>query len=191
MNRKTCAEYLHNKISSAPAVRFALELVEVNRKRRRKIDGNGFTATVVISNDSVRAKFNIGHGGSFRRFALCRIGYNLDALARVQVVACQMAGYKLSNQLESVDIKIKLAFSVQTFERNNYIRTFNVCDQINSWPGTKKDIARLFKAITAFLPKPFTRFSTSALRTNPIQLAFSKLSSDDNNSFASDFSFHD
>lgn len=56
MNRKTCAEYLHNKISSAPAVRFALELVKVNRKRRRKIDGNGFTATVVISNDSVRAK---------------------------------------------------------------------------------------------------------------------------------------
>ena len=122
---------------------------------------------------------------------MCRIGYNLDALARVQVVACHLAGYKLSNQLECVDIKIKLAFSVQTFERNNYIRTFNVCDQINSWPGTKKDIACLFKAITVILPKPFTRFNTNALRTNPIQLAYGKLSSDGYNSFASNFSFHD
>lgn len=108
----------------------------------------------------------------FRRFALCRIGY------------------KLSNQLESIRIKIKLAISVQTFERNDYIRTFNICDQINNWPGTKKDIADLFKAITAIGPIPFTRFNTSALRANPIQLAYGKLSSDGNNSFTSDFSFH-
>lgn len=101
------------------------------------------------------------------------------------------SGYKLSNQLESVGIKIKLAFSVQTFERNNYIRTFNVCDQINSWPGTKKDIASLFKAMTAIVPIPFTRFNTSAQRANPIQLAYGKLSSEGNNSFTSDFSFHD
>lgn len=191
MNRQTFAEYLHHKISSAPAVRLALEGVKVKRKSGRKIDCDSFTASVVISYNGMRAKFNRDHGISFHRFALCRIGYNLDTLARVQVVACQAAGYKLSNQLESVDIKIKLAFSVQTFERNNYIRTFNVCDQINSWPGTKKDIAGLFKAITAILPKAFARFNTSALRTNPIQLAYGKLSSDGYNSFASDFSFHD
>lgn len=127
----------------------------------------------IEADKSTPVVFNGFHVISFRRFALCRIGY------------------KLSNQLESVDIKIKLAFSVQTFERNNYIRTFNVFDQINSWPGTKKDIACLFKAITAILPKAFTRFNTSALRTNPIQLAYGKLSSDGYNSFASDFSFHD
>lgn len=44
------------------------------------------------------------------------IGYALDALARVQGVACRMAGWKLSNQLKSVCIEIEFAFSVQTFE---------------------------------------------------------------------------
>lgn len=58
MNRQTFAEYLDNEISSAPAVRFALELVEVERKRWREIDGNSFTAAIVISNDSVRTKFD-------------------------------------------------------------------------------------------------------------------------------------
>lgn len=120
-----------------------------------------------------------------------RIGYNLDALARVQVVACQAAGLKLSNQLKSICIEIEFAFSVQAFERHDYIRTFYVCHEIHGWPGAKKDIASLFKAIGAIVPIPFRRFSTSALRANPIQLAYGKLSSDGNNSFTSDFGFHD
>lgn len=191
MNRQTFAEYLHNEISSAPAVRFSFELVEVKRKRRRKINANGFTATVVKRYNCMRAKFDTGHGISFRRDYMQPIGYTLNALARVQGVACQVAGWKSFNDLESVRIKIKLAFSVQTFERNDYIRAFNVCDQINNWPGTKKDIAGLFKAITAIPPKPFARFSTGALLNNTIRLAYGKLPGDGENSFASDFGFHD
>lgn len=92
------------------------------------------------------------------------IGYSLDMCEHVKAVACQLAGWKLFYELESVRIKIKLAFSVQAFERNDYIRTFNVFDHINSWPGTKKDLTRLFKAITLILPIPFARDSTIALR---------------------------
>lgn len=83
-----------------------------------------------------------------------------------------MAGWKSFNELESIRIKIKLAIIVQAFERNGYIRTRNVCDQINGWPGTKKDIAGLFKAISAILPIPFARYNTITLRYNSIRLAF-------------------
>lgn len=119
------------------------------------------------------------------------IGYSLDALARVHAVACHAAGWKSFNELESICIEIKFAINVQAFERNDYIRTFNVCNQINDWPGAKKDIARLFKAVSAILPKPFTRFNTSALRKNTVRLAYGKLNSDGKNSFTGDFSFHD
>lgn len=191
MNHKTCAEYLHNKINSAPAVRFALELVKVKRKRRRKIDGNGFTATVVISYNGMRAEFNRDHGISLRRFALCRIGYNLDALARVQVVACQMAGWKLLNEFERARIEIEFAFRIQAFERNDYIRTFNVFHDVHGWPGAEKDTAGIFKAVTVILPIAFTGNNTISLRDNAIRLAYGKFSSDSKNSFTSDFSFHD
>lgn len=86
MNRQTFAEYLHNEISSAQAVRFSFELVEVKRKRWSIINGNGFTATVVISDNCMRAKFDSGHGITFRRNYMQPIGYTPDALARVQVV---------------------------------------------------------------------------------------------------------
>lgn len=65
MNRQTFAEYLHHKISSALAVRLALEGVKVKRKSGRKIDCDSFTASVVISYNGMRAKFNRGHGISF------------------------------------------------------------------------------------------------------------------------------
>lgn len=77
MHRQTCAEYLHNEISNAPAVRFTLELVKVKRKRWSKIDGNSFTATVVISYNGMRAKFDSRHGTSFRLGYMQPIGYRV------------------------------------------------------------------------------------------------------------------
>lgn len=119
------------------------------------------------------------------------IGYTLNALARVQGVACHAAGWKSFNKLERVRIKIKFTFGVEAFERHNYIRAFNVCHEIHDWPAAEKYITGLFKAVVTVFPKPFTRRQRIMLRKNSVRLTDSKLGSDGEDSFASDFGFHD
>lgn len=100
-------------------------------------------------------------------------------------------GYELLNDLERVSIEIKFTFLVQAFERHDYIRTFDVFHEIHGWPTAKKDIAGLFKADGAIHPKTFAIRRAITLRMNSVRLAYSQLSSDSEDSFTSDFCFHD
>lgn len=67
-----------------------------------------------------------------------------------------VAVWKLLNEFERVRIEIEFAFHVQAFERNDYIRTFNVFHEIHGWPAAEKDTAGIFKAISVIPPEAFT-----------------------------------
>mgnify|MGYP000760082526 CR=1 FL=1 len=79
-------------------------------------------------------------------------------------VARQAAGWKLLNEFERVRIEIEFAFRVQAFERNDYIRVFDIFHEVHDWPVAKKDAAGIFKSVSVIIPEAFTGRLTVTMR---------------------------